>query len=261
MYVIRDGNMPIDRSEQELFKAAAMYLQKFFNKYAGKEMEDSFRWIKSEMTMPSFSDLIFAWKNKIFVVIPLATYKDSIILPHDNRVVARMISLAKENDLEPCIFPVWNTEEQYSAWNLFDAASYEKSRKLIKINPLKVANEEDRRMSEWELYDFAISVIKNNVIQEEGLKIASWHDVPDVNPQIFFFDKNNRLSWVYVRYSLNGKVKDWDSSFKELDNTIRSTPLYNGDAYYATVDVNTKDGLSPFRNRPIGISLEIIPSL
>lgn len=60
MYVIRDGNMPIDRSEQELFKAAAMYLQKFFNKYAGKEMEDSFRWIKAEMTMPSFSDLIFA---------------------------------------------------------------------------------------------------------------------------------------------------------------------------------------------------------
>lgn len=244
----------IDRPEpSEIFlnarHMAGSQLQDQFNANNHKSVNssyDGFKWIKTELTYPSFDNLTFAFKNSIFsVVIELIDEKGSSFTKQQKD---RLLKACEENNLIPCIFKLKFREKTdkflgrlmgnknqldyelsilEQGWNLYDARTNKK------IDPTILASVEQTRMSEWELSNFAIQVVRNE-IEKEGNQILSFCDLPEVNPQIWFKNKKDETGWVIVKHIKN----ESDLDYKEwVGLEDRSPQLKPYDGYFASVQI------------------------
>jgi len=244
----------IDRPEpSEIFlKArhmAGSQLQDQFNSNNNKSVNssyDGFKWIKAEITYPSFDNLTFAFKNSIFsVVIELIDEKGSSFSKQQRD---RLLEACEENNLIPCTFKLnfkeitnnflsrltgdkneldYELKAIEQGWNLFDARTNQK------IDPLNLASNERTRMSKWELSNFAIQVVRND-IEKEGNQILSFCDLPEVNPQIWFKNKKEETGWVIVKHSKNESEKDYKEWVGLEDRSPQLKPF---DGYFASVQL------------------------
>src|SRR5690606_27667974 len=87
-------------------------------------------------------------------------------------------------------------------WNLYDARTSQT------IVPLNLASNEKILMSKWELSNFAIQIVRND-LEKEGNKILSFCDLPEVNPQIWFENKKGETGWIIVKHTKNENEKDY----------------------------------------------------
>lgn len=244
----------IDRPEpSEIFlKArhiAGSQLQDQFNANNQKNVDSShegFKWIKTELTYPSFDNLTFAYKNSIFsVVIELIDDKNSSFTKHQKD---RLIKSSEENNLIPCTFRLKFREKANNflgrlmgnkdqldyelipleqGWNLYDAITNKK------IIPLKIASNDKTRMSNWELSNFAIQIVRND-LEKEGNKILSFCDLPEVNPQIWFKNIKGETGWVVVKHIKTENEKN----YKEWVGLEKRSPqLKPYDGYFASVQI------------------------
>ena len=250
LHVIREGNREIPKESAELFYAAALHLQSIFKSYP----ERTFLWLKSKMTNPSFSDLIFSYKNAIFAVIPVTTAGNSVIIPEDDRMLKSLLRMSAENDIVPCILPVRDGME---GWNLYDAAAFVRH-SLQPVDPTKIGSDEKKEMSDWEMHDFAVQAVIRK-LEETGLRIESYQTIPGINPQLFFQDSDGKLSWITVRWFPYGKNEYWNDEFIEMmDRNIMSHAEYTGRPYRASVIIHMKDGKRPARGSAIEVDDPLI---
>ena len=248
----------IDRPEpSEIFlrarNMAGVQLQEQFssnNQNSVNSSYEGFKWIKAELTYPSFDNLTFAFKNSIFsVVIELIDEKGSSLTKQQKD---RLLKACIENNLIPCTFKFKFREKndnflgrlmgnkdqldyELSAieqgWNLYDARTNQK------INPLNLASDKKTKMSKWELSNFAIQIVRND-IEKEGNQILSFCDLPEVNPQIWFKNKKGETGWVIVKHI----ESESDLDYKEwvgLEN--RSPQLKPYDGFFASVQFYSLD--------------------
>ncbi len=244
----------IDRPEpSEIFlrarHIAGSQLQDQFNANNQKSVNssyDGFKWIKAELTYPSFDNLTFAFKNSIFsVVIELIDDKGSSFTRQQKD---RLLKACEENNLIPCTFrlkfrektdnflgKLMGNKDQLDyeltpleqGWNLFDARTNQR------INPLNVASNEKTRMSKWELSNFAIQIVRND-LEKEGNDILSFCDLPEVNPQIWFKNKKGETGWVIVKHIKNENEKDYKEWVGLEDRSPQLKPF---DGYFASVQI------------------------
>ncbi len=237
----------LDRPEpNEIFlkarQIAGSQLQKQFSVFNERNVNssyDGFKWIKAEITYPSFDDLTFAYKNSIFsVVIELI---DNTGTSYNRPQKDILLKACEENNLIPCLFKVnlkelSNTPDENNedyqlypveqGWNLFDA------RNNNKIDPLLIAKEELTRMSVWELSNFAVQIVRK-YIEKEGNEVLSFCDLPEVNPQIWFKDKDGNINWVIVKHIKEDKDLDYRKWVGLEEKT--STLLLQYDGFFASV--------------------------
>lgn len=82
-----------------------------------------------------------------------------------------------------CVMPMrkvgtdWEPTEP--GWGLLDA------RTLKPINPAALISDEKIVMTDWELQDFAVQVVREQ-LAKEGRRLMSWNGDPRVNPSIWF---------------------------------------------------------------------------
>ena len=228
---------------------AGIQLQEQFNANNDKTVNssyDGFKWIKAELTYPSFDNLTFAYKNSIFsVVIELIDDKGSSMTRQQKE---RLLNACEENNLIPCTFRLKFKEKTDNflgrlmgnkdqldyeltpmelGWNLYDVRTNQK------VNPLITASTEKTRMSKWELSNFAIQVVRNE-LEKEGNQILSFCDLPEVNPQIWFKNNRGETGWVIVRHIKNESEKD----YKEWVGLEEKNPqLKPYDGYFASVQL------------------------
>ena len=244
----------VDRPEpSEIFlrarHIAGSQLQDQFNANNQKSVNssyDGFKWIKAELTYPSFDNLTFAYKNSVFsVVIELIDDKGSSFTKQQKD---RLLIACEENNLIPCTFR-FNFKEKAGnfmnrlignkdqldyeltplkqGWNLYDVRINQA------INPLIFANNEKTLMSKWELSNFAIQIVRND-LEKEGNQILSFCDLTEVNPQIWFKNIKGETGWVIVKHTKNENEKD----FKEWVGLEDKSPqLKSYDGYFASVQL------------------------
>jgi hypothetical protein len=248
----------IDRPEpSEIFlqarQIAGFQLQEQFTFYnKGKEIYSSnhgFKWIKAELTYPSFEHLTFAYKNSVYaVVIELIENTETSCSIQQKE---RLLIACTENNLIPCLFKV-NIQEannkmfktnnsNYSqddfvlnsveqGWNLFDPISNKR------IDPLTLSSEEPAIMSKWELSNFAIQIVIADIVKEEN-QILSFCDMPEINPQIWYKSKEGRVGWIIVKHITN----DGDLDYKKwVGLEQKNEQLLPYDGYYALVQFESK---------------------
>ena len=196
-------------------------------------------WIRNENTYPAFDHFNFMYKNKIFsVLIDIQDENGKSYLP--NEYIKRQKYAAKVFNLIPCKFPVVTSKPytfdvskikiKNNGWNLF----HSKTGKEIILDKLNYNKKEE--FSIWELRNYGIKyTIK--YLQSKNYKVNSYQDVIGIDPQIWFYDENNKRSWVVVR-CLDSKNKN---PFKknELESIINNCYGYNG--YYAELTVESPD--------------------
>ena len=269
MSKLEDIQYLIDRPEPgEIFlrarHVAGAQLQNQFlvnNRKNVNSSYDGFKWIKAELTYPSFDNLTFAFKSSIFsVVVELIDEKESLFTKQQKDM---LLDACGKYNLIPCLFkiiikekagnipgqltgaenqPGYELKALQQGWNLYDAATNRE------IDPVSLASDEKTIMSEWELGSFAIQVVRND-LEKEGNHVLSFCDLPEVNPQIWFKNKKGETGWVIVKHVKSesgldcrkwtgledkiGNLKPYDGYFASVQfysmNTNSAAELYRGD--------------------------------
>ncbi len=209
----------------------------------------TFRWIKSELTVPSFEYFTFAYKDAVFAVLVDIVRDGQAELPPEK--VQSLCQKAQRYNLVPCICPVKltplspneNGQVMYCkleliagpphGWGIFHA----RTRKYL--DPCNYGKDRATSMSEWELHRLAIDFVRHDVIEKEGFTFCSCCDLLEVNPQIWFYDKKKRRAWVIVRFQ-----KTCDESVVEdvKDIIQQDSSLVSYDGYFASVSARVIDG-------------------
>lgn len=212
-----------------------------FNQQVANSSYDGFKWIKAEFTSPSFDHLTFAYKNAIFSV--LIVISDNTGDSYTKKQEKRFLDACNDNQLIPCLFRIKLTQkkkiaifkkqdnEEYSLspfkaeWNLVNALTNED------ILPHKVTTETPVEMSKWELNNFAIQIVRDQ-LSKEGNTILSFCDVLEINPQIWFKDKQENICWVVVKHIVNDEDLDY-RKWVGLEKSNQQLHPYDG--FFASV--------------------------
>lgn len=191
---------PIDRPEpsRQFLQArnvAGTALQECFRREAGRvDAPRDFRWIKAELTWPSFDHLTFGYGNQVFSVVVRLVEGGRPLL--DERERQRCLEAAAAFGLVPCAFDVDARAMRPAAggWNLTHLAT---GKPVLPADTVTTAPIE---MSEWELHNFAIQVLREYITKNLQGSIDSFCDVLGVDPQIWFKDRRGAPCWVVVRH-------------------------------------------------------------
>jgi len=232
----------IDRPEEpsELFLAArqmaGMQLQEQFTRFnfsAPPAHLPAFRWIKAEMTFPSFDHLSFAHKNSIFsVLIDIRHGEESSLSEQQMR---NLLDACRAHQLIPCVFRIDFDDElllpRSTGWNLIHGQTGEL------IDPPGQSEEAPVVMSAWELSNFAIQVVRDYV-EKQGNEVLSFCDLPEVNPQIWFRDADGRECWLIVENTVTNEALD-AAKWQDFE---QSNPQLSGmDGYYTGVRIKSRN--------------------
>lgn len=248
------GRRPPNESVLRARSVAGQYLPGLFNKHnAGvTDRFAQFKWLKPELTSPAFEHFTFSYKNAVF-----ATLVDVVeggvhsLAPDDRRLLCD--ESAKYN-LVPCVFTVhlerlvpgpdglfpgkvagtsgYRLLPAASGWNLTHANSGGP------IDPFHFGRDTDTRMSEWELRNFAIGIVRRFGIEQEGLVMDSFCDIPGIDPQIWFHNPEGQRAWAIVRFQ---GVLDEAAAGEFAGFVDRNPHLAGYDGYFAPVSAVMAD--------------------
>jgi len=151
-------------------------------------------WLKCELTPPFLEHLSFRIGNQLVFVriedkhgeleIPGNPHGVQIIAEECNGLACRMpMSLVDDN---------WQPE--YPDWGLIDLRSG------TLINPVSLISSENIVMTDWELQDIAVQLVRNHVQEKLGRKILSSQANPKVDPSIWLKGPNGP-EWIVIRAS------------------------------------------------------------
>lgn len=239
---------------------AGGYLERLFSKFnEGRTGQfEQFHWVKPELTSPSFEHFTFGYKNAVFaVLVDLLVDGQSKLSAETRRLLC---AEALKYNLVPCIFEVavrhlepdakglfngiagksgYNLSVATPGWNLKHAQTGEM------VDPSVIGQDADTPMSEWELQNFAIAIVRDHGVAKGGYELDSFCDIPGIDPQVWFHDKTGRRSWVLVRFQpvLNEGVAN------EFRDFVRKNPhLAPYDGYFAPVSAAMADPIVRDRN-------------
>lgn len=206
---------------------AGRTLQTQFHDLGGRvESPQDFRWIKAELTWPSFDHLTFGYCNQVFSVLVELVQGDNSSLSTRER--DRCLEAARANNLVACVFSIdaRTLQPLATGWNLIGLADGRP------IQPETLSTDAPVLMSEWELRNFAIQFVRGHIEEQLKGRILSFCDVLGIDPQIWFENSAGRRCWVVSRFcrTLVGTEKE---AFIGLEAT--NPQLLPFDGYFAGV--------------------------
>lgn len=198
---------------------AGITLQEMFNRHGGlAEPSHDYKWIKSELTWPSFDHLTFGYQNQVFSVLVELIINGKSQL--SDREIKRCVSTCIENNLIPCSFRVdaSTLKPIASGWNLRHLENQDD------IIPQDCVDEVKVEMSAWEIRNFCIQIVRGYIEKNLQAEVLSFCDVIGVDPQIWFQDNQGQRSWVVVRNytQLSGNEKDEWIGFEKSNPKLTS---------------------------------------
>lgn len=202
------------------------------------------KWVRAEYTYPSFDSMCFIYKNKVFsVIIDIYDKDGDSYLPQE--LVKRQLYACKGNNLIPCKFKVivddpYNPDMETvspknNGWNLFHTETDEI------IIPEHLATTDKIELSQWEMRNFAIRLVLK-YLQSQNLKIHSFQDTLEVDPQIWFDNKEGKKSWILVRADkYPSKEVKKPKSLKEITRRCFKNDGYFAGIIFIPVNEDKKD--------------------
>jgi len=237
LYNVRSGGVPIDPLWAKAYPLAGKQLQEQMTA-EGTMGPGGFMCVKVELTSPFFADMVFSFKNKIFAVVLARVgagegsseeVASRFVIPDQARL--NLVAVSAQNNLVPCVYPVKDDGCPWAAgWNLWHLESG------VPLCPTKMADDQPTLMSDWELSSFANQVVREHVMGK-GWAVESFHDVPGIDPQIWFKDAEGRRAWVVVRpcvYPQPGALRP--ANLEELSGTLKDFPGYFASVGFAPAD-------------------------
>lgn len=229
-------------------KAAGWYIQEGLkNTFGDKVLEQPvFSWIQSILISPSFQHLCFRYKNTVFsVLIALGKSRDIYVSKQD---LQNQLRECEKYDLLPCIIAL--DEDDFHP--LINGSHLRISNHDIPVNVKFHSSDYPKVMSEWEIYDLGIQVVRDD-ISKSGCKIDSYCNIPGIDPQIWFLNKRGEHCYVIVSVNVKGTNSNKRISAKAYQHYAQ----YNG--FFADVEITGEQSGKPsilYRGKAMFINYE-----
>jgi hypothetical protein len=225
MYSI-ETNEPSEEFSRCWFSAA-----KHLNTMSQKGLQS---WLKIDLTAPFLEHISFRMGNQLFF-IRVVDVEGQVESPGNPTGVEHIADGCKGF---ACLMPMrrhageWLPDEP--RWGLLDVRSGQP------IDPVAYVSDEKIEMTDWELQDFAVQVVRDYVGNSLNFQLMSWQGNPDVDPSIWF-DGGHGPEWVVVRAvrypekeaALPHHIKEIANSCSHLSNT----------GHFASVSVANKNNI------------------
>jgi hypothetical protein len=148
-------------------------------------------WLKANLDPPFLEHLSFRLGNQLFF-IRIEDGDAKLQVPGSRN---GLLYIAEGCNGHPCLMPMqcragaW--EAEVAGWGLVDARTGKVA------DPIAVITDERIEMTDWEVQDFAVQVVRDHV-EKAGRKLISWQGNPAVDPSIWFVGDSGP-EWVVVR--------------------------------------------------------------
>lgn len=148
-------------------------------------------WLKTDLTPPFLEHLSFRLGNQLFFV----RVEDVEGRVDGPGTVDGLLSIAGGCKGWPCIMPMRRYQDGWKpdrpGWGLIDARTDDT------VDPLALVTDERIEMTDWEVQDFAVQVVRQT-LKKQGRRVLSSHGNAKVDPSIWFME-NGQRAWVVVR--------------------------------------------------------------
>ena len=164
---------------------------------AGKHLQsqiehDALNFFRANLTPPFLEHLSFRLGNQIFFI---HVTDDQGELKKPSKLEATFTAAEIGKGI-PCQMVMQRTrtgwEPKFGGWGLTHAETGET------VSPLDLVSDELIEMSDWELQDFAIQIVRDH-LEKEGCKVDSSVSDPNIDPQIWFEGKDGEFHYAVVR--------------------------------------------------------------
>lgn len=169
--------------------AAKLIEERFFKP---NKKENFVRWLKFIAQPPFLEHLSFRIGNQLFCV-RIVDVDGNLIVPgasagvylaaEEYRGVPLILSMRKKDGVWA---PTFRPGSEF-----FDPRTSET------VDPLKLVTNEKIEMSDWEVHDYAVQVVRDKM-HEAGAKIASWQGYLGTDPSIWF-SSEGQIAYAIVR--------------------------------------------------------------
>ena len=130
----------------------------------------------------------------------------------------------------------------HNGWNLFNTETDEE------IIPEHLATTEKIELSRWEMRNYAITYIRR-IFEAQHVKVLSFQDTLEVDPQMWFEDSNGKKCWLIIRCETTPKEKAEQA--EKLNEIIRRCFTYDG--YFAGIVLKPLDDDKLYRGSRVNI--------
>ena len=150
-----------------------------------------FSWLRVSLYPPFLEHLSFRLGNQLFF-IRIEDVEDQLEVPGSRKGLQAVAEGCKGHE---CLMPMsrrggtWAPDA--SGWGLLDAQTG------TPIDPVALLTDERIEMTDWELHDFAVQVVRDE-LQKDGKELMSWTGDPRIDPAIWFVGDTGP-EWVVVR--------------------------------------------------------------
>lgn len=166
------------------WQAAGMHLEQ----QAGGKINN---WIRVNLEPPFLEHLSFRLGNQLFFV-RVEDADEEVGAPGNPEA---LFIIAEECKGHACVMPMKKINDAWRpllpGWGLLDPNTQQI------INPVELITDEKIEMTDWELHDFAVQVVRQS-LEAEGKKLMSWQSNPSIDPSIWFVGEHGP-EWVVVR--------------------------------------------------------------
>lgn len=148
-------------------------------------------WLRTHVQPPFLEHLSFNVGNQLYFirVVDVDSHVES------PGTLSGLFRVAENSRGSACLMPMKYINGDWIAvapgWGFVDATSGES------ISPLDRMTEDPIVITDWELHDIAVQVVRKH-IETEGFQVMSWNKDPDVNPSIWFVGPLGP-EWVVVK--------------------------------------------------------------
>jgi hypothetical protein len=165
------------------WNAAGMHLQ--------AQAQGSLNWLKASLTPPFLEHFSFRLGNQLLFV----RVEDIDKEVQSPGTLEGLLSVADGCSGHACLMYMKRKGDEWSCvvpnWGLVDA------RTETIVDPVALVTDEKIVMTDWELQDFAVQVVRDS-LKSEGKEIMSWQSNPNIDPSIWFVGDTGP-EWIVVR--------------------------------------------------------------
>ena len=166
------------------WQAAGIHLEK----QAGGKINS---WIRANLEPPFLEHLSFRLGNQLFF-IRVEDADEQLAAPGNPD---GLFTISEGCKGHACVIPMKEHNGEWRpllpGWGLLDPVTQQI------VNPPELITDENIEMTEWELHDFAVQIVRQS-LEGEGKTLMSWQSNPGVDPAIWFSGENGP-EWVVVR--------------------------------------------------------------
>lgn len=180
MYEIEQDEPP--KEFAVAWQCAGMHIQKM-----GQE---GINWLRATLNPPLAEHLSFRLGNQLIFV-----YVDTDSFPFTGKRKQLFLNVSEEATAIPCVMQMQQRlggfEPVLEGWGLVHAKTGHG------VDPASLVSNELIEMSNWELHDFSVQVVRDQ-LKKEGKNVFSSQSSLHIDPSIWFEDKGKPF-WVIVR--------------------------------------------------------------